>query len=72
MTSSLPTHAAMLARQIALVQAQATNLVSQLCDRAAYAGDEEFAEIISLVRALRQFCGLAIASGEPAGGSENA
>jgi hypothetical protein len=40
------------------VEAAAGKLINTLCDRSAYASDQEYEEILGLVRALRQFCGL--------------
>jgi hypothetical protein len=45
--------------QLTDIQGVASRLVTQLCDRSAYASDDEYEEILSLVRALRQFCGMA-------------
>ena len=45
--------------QLAGIQEAASRLIPQLCDRSAYASREEFEEIRSLVKALREFCGSA-------------
>ncbi len=69
MTSNLPASSNDVTSQFAIVQAQATKLINKLYDRSAYVSDEEFAEIMSLVKALRQFCGLGGSSAEGAGSS---
>jgi hypothetical protein len=45
-------------QQMAQIQMAAGKLINTLCDRSAYASDQEYQEILGLVRALRQFCGL--------------
>ncbi len=57
MTSTSPDNAPDSGRQFAAVQVHATKLIARLYDRSAYVSDEEFTEIMSLVKALRQFCG---------------
>ncbi len=49
-----------ISTQLAQIQAAAARLMAQLCDRSAYVSDEEFNEILSLVKALRQFCGISV------------
>jgi len=39
------------------VREHAAQVIARLYDRCAYVSDEEFNEIMSLVRALKQFCG---------------
>ena len=68
MTSNPSVNAADRSRQLAVVQAQATKLINRLYDRAAYVSDDEFADIMSLVQAMRQFCGLRAAPAEGAEG----
>jgi len=58
MTSNPSEDAADLTGQAALLHTHAARLINRLYDRAVYVGDEEFAEIMSLVKVLRQFCGL--------------
>ena len=55
--------------QLARIQEAASPLINRLCERAAYASKEEFEEIRSLVKELRQF-----ATGQfySAGGSTSA
>jgi hypothetical protein len=59
MSHSMAQQAPDMSGHIALVQQAAVPLIQRLCDRSAYASDEEFAEILALVRALRQVCGIA-------------
>jgi hypothetical protein len=46
-----------LRAQLALVETAASKLIARLSDRAAYASNEEFDEIRSLIKALRQLGG---------------
>ncbi len=60
MTTITREKAVEISTQLAQIQAAAARLMAQLCDRSAYVSDDEFKEILNLVRALRQFCGMSV------------
>ncbi len=60
MPPTTPVDPQALRGQLALVEVAASKLIERLSDRAAYATDEEFAEIRGLISALRPLSGMAV------------